>query len=144
MTDAELVAIRLGRAYGLQAQRFLDASAFLGAVAAAIKVVTADQIVEMVSEQGPLTGLNNPYGGLIARIRNIPADIAVRRRLASDEIERERFAAFGRAARRGETLAELVNRGDLDPEEAQTLVRAEYLDQELLDVALDAVRGRLA
>jgi hypothetical protein len=105
--------------------------------------MTPGEIVDAVLAEGRLIGLANPYGGLIARIRKLPENLALSRQFTDGEIERARWHAIGNAARRGETLAALVNSEDVFADEAEQVIASEYADEELRAIALDALRGRV-
>lgn len=141
MTDAEHVAVQLAEVFGLDAVKFVKARSFCDAVDAAVRVLTPEQIVAAVVEQGGMGGAANPYGVVIARLRRLPDDLALRRQLSEGCAERARWAAAGRAARRGETLGELVATNQLEPDEAESMLRGELADSELLAIALDGLRG---
>jgi hypothetical protein len=143
MTDAEYIAIELAGAYGLDPVRFMCASAFLSAVGRALEVMRPDQIVRGVLDQGGLAGLVNPYGGVFARIAKLAEEQAWRTRLTDDAAELARLEMVDRAAHRGETLADLVANEQLYGDEAEDTVAAEFADEEIRAIALDALRGRL-
>jgi hypothetical protein len=144
MTDAEYVAIEIAKHYGLDPVLFMHASAFLSAVGKALKMMTPDEIVAGMRAKGELTGLTNPYGGVIARIRRLSEEHALRERIAADQLEAARWNAVGNAANRGETLAGLVADEQLFPDEAEATLVAEFADEDLRDIALEAFRGRRA
>jgi hypothetical protein len=143
MTDAECIAIELADAYGLDPVRFMCASAFLSAVGKALEVMRPDEIVRGVLDQGGLAGLVNPYGGVFARIAKLAEEQAWRTRLTDDAAELARLEMVDRAAHRGETLADLVANEQLYGDEAEDTVAAEFADEEIRAIALDALRGRL-
>jgi hypothetical protein len=143
MTDAEFVAIELADAYGLDPVRFMGASAFLTAVGKALQVMTADEIIRGVLDQGGLAGLVKPYGGVFSRIAKLAEEQAWRTRLTDNAAERARLGLVDRAAHRGETLADLVANEQLYGDEAEETVAAEFADEEIRAIALDALRGRL-
>ena len=87
MTDAEFIAIELADAYGLDPVRFMRASAFLTGVGKALQVMTADDVVRGVLDQGGLAGLVNPYAGVFSRITKLAEEQAWRVRLTDDEAE---------------------------------------------------------
>lgn len=142
MTDAEYVAIEIAKHYGLKAVRFINAPKFKKVTEAALEVMTADEVLDSVFECGGLNGLFNAYAGVMARIEKLVAEHAFSRQLAEDAAERADWAAKGRAASRGETLAELVANGELYPDEAEAEIEGEFADEDLRDIALDALRGR--
>lgn len=142
MKDAEHIAVELADAYGLDPVRFMQASAFLSGVGKALRVMTVDEVVRGVLDQGGLAGLTNPYGGVFARIAKLAEEQAWRTRLTDDVAERARWAMVDRAVRRGETLADLVNNEQLFPDEAEAMLDAEFADEDLRDMAFVAFRGR--
>lgn len=142
MSDAEYIAIEISREYGLKAVLFIKARKFQAVTAAALEVMTAEEVVDGVFEGGGLNGLVNPYGGLISRIEKLVEAHALSRQLSEDAAERATWAARGRAATRGETLADFVNNEQLFTDEAEALLEAEFADEDLRDIAFDAFRGR--
>jgi hypothetical protein len=143
MTGAEFIAIELADAYGLDPVLFMRASAFLSGVGNALQVLTPDEVVRGVLDQGGLAGLVKPYGGVIARIAKLAEEQAWRTRLTDDTAELARLAMVDRAAHRGETLADLVANQQLYGDEAEDTVASEFADEEIRAIALDALRGRL-
>ena len=129
MTDAEFIAIELADAYGLDPVRFMRASAFLTGVGKALQVMTADDVVRGVLDQGGLAGLVNPYAGVFSRITKLAEEQAWRVRLTDDEAE-----AIWR-----EGVGFPGDYGD----EAEDTVASEFADEEIRAIALDALRGRL-
>ena len=113
-------------------RRGADAIASLGSVA---------QVVAEVGAYGELRGAANPYGVVVARLGWAVADHAERRQVAADHSEADRWAEVDRAARRGETLRELVARGALFDDEAAEQVAAEFTDADLRATALAALTG---
>lgn len=142
MTDAEYIAIELADAYGLDPVRFMSASAFLAGVGKALQVMTADEIIRGVLDQGGLTGLVKPYGGIIKRIEKLAEDQAWRTRLTDSAAEQARWAMVDRAVRRGEELADVVKKEQLFSDEAEAMLDAEFADEDLRDIAFVAFRGR--
>ena len=104
MTDAEFIAIAIARKYGLDPVMLIRASAFLGAVHDALQLMSPEELIAAVVAPGGLQGLDNVYGGVIARIRKLPENKALRDRISRDETEKEHWLQLGRAARRGQTL----------------------------------------
>ncbi|MGO9560961.1 MAG: hypothetical protein ACLPYW_17990 [Acidimicrobiales bacterium] len=142
MTDAQYIAIEIADAYGLDPVRFMRASAFLAAVAEALKAMSADEVVAQVRAEGPLTRLVKPYGGVIARIQRLPEDHVLRQRIVADKVEAARWKAVDKAARRGETLADLVATEQLYADEAEDMLTAEFADEDIRAIALEALRGQ--
>jgi hypothetical protein len=142
--DAEYIAIEISKEYGLKAVLFIKARKFQAVTAAALEVMTAEEVIDGVFEGGSLNGLVNPYGGIIRRIEKLADVYALSRQLSEDAAERATWAARGRAASRGETLAELVAREELYPDEAEAEIEGEFADEDLRDIAFDAFRGRQA
>ena len=143
MTDAESIAVELAKEYGLKAVRFISTPKFQTVTSAALELMTAAEVLDGVFEGGGLNGLFNPYGGIISRIEKLVAESAFSRQLSEDAAERADWAARGRAASRGETLAELVARGEIYPDEAEEAIDGEFAEAEFRAIALDALRGRL-
>lgn len=142
MTDAEFIAIEISKEYGLKAFLFIKASKFQAVTSAALEMMTADEIVDGVFEFGSLKGLTNPYGGVIRRIEKLGEAHVFSRQLSEDAAERATWVARGHAASSGETLAELVAREELYPDEAEATLEAEFADEDLRDIAFVAFRGR--
>jgi hypothetical protein len=140
--DAEHIAIEISKEYGLKAVLFIKARKFQAVTAAALEVMTAEEVIDGVFEGGGLNGLSNPYGGIISRIEKLVEAHAFSRQLSEDAAERATWAARGRAATRGETLAEYVTSYDLYRDEAEAMLEAEFADKDLRDIAFDAFRGR--
>ena len=116
-------------------RRGADAIASLGGVA---------QVVAEVGAYGELRGAANPYGVVVARLGWAVADHAERQQVADDRAEADRWAAVDRAARRGETLRALVERGVMFSDEAAEQVAAEFTDVDLRATALAALDGGAA
>jgi hypothetical protein len=107
-------------------------------------MMSADEIVAGVCAKGPLTGLDNAYGGVIARIRRLPEENALRQRIVGDKVEAARWRAVDNAARMGEGLADLVATGQLYPDEAEASIEGAIADEDLRAIAFDALRGMRA
>ena len=142
MTDAEYIAIEISKERGLKAVQFIKARKYQAVTAAALEVMTAEEVIDGVFEGGSLKGLNNPYAGIISRIEKLLDQFAFTRQLSEDAAERATWAARGHAARRGETLAEYVASDDLYHDEAEAMLEAEFADEDLRDIAFVAFRGR--
>ncbi|HXY42998.1 MAG TPA: hypothetical protein VEH29_02315 [Acidimicrobiales bacterium] len=142
MNDVEYIALALARRFDLDAVIFIDAVAFRRAVDAALAVMTADEVCAAVSLRG-LGGLDDPYAGLIARIKRLPERHVLRQKIAEREAERARWRALESATRLGLTLGELVKQDQLFRDEAEQRLTEEISDEEIRQVALDALHGRL-
>ncbi|MGO9196851.1 MAG: hypothetical protein ACLQK4_06955 [Acidimicrobiales bacterium] len=143
MTDAEFIAIAIARKYGLDPVMLIRASAFLGAVHDALQLMSPEELIAAVVAPGGLQGLDNVYGGVIARIRKLPENKALRDRISRDETEKEHWLQLGRAARRGQTLGELVAAGELFADEAERMLESEFGDPEVRAISLEGLRGQL-
>lgn len=142
MTRAERLAYALAaRLDGLDAAAMAAHPAFRKAVAAALAVADELAVVEQVAALGGLAGARNPHAVVVSRLRELPQLAEDRRRMADEQAEARRWAAVDRAARRGETLRALVQRGDLFADEAERLVASEFADGDLRGIAETALAG---
>ena len=142
MTAVERIAHRLGEYFAaLEVPAMARHSAFRQAVEGALAVLAEEAVVARVVAQGPLTGARNPHAVIVARLRQLPALEAGRRRLMDENEEARRWAAVDRAARRGETLRALVERGDLFADEAGAMLSREFEDDDLRGLAAAALAG---
>jgi hypothetical protein len=143
MTPAERVAAALGERFDvLDSAAMGEHPAFRCAVADALALVgDEDAVVAQVVRLGPLTGSHDPHRVVVSRLRRVPGLAATRRRIAEELAEERRWAAVDTAARRGETLRALVERGALFPDEAVDVLRRELVDPDLSAVALAALTG---
>lgn len=130
---------RLGAHFGLDSLRIGRPAAFEVAARAALAVTTPAVVVEIVADLGPLGGVRQPWGVVLHRLRRVPELVATRQRAQEDRTEAARWASLDRAARRGETLRALVERGVLFVDEAETMARREFPDPDQASVALAAV-----
>ena len=142
MNAAERVARALAREFpcvnpALLARR----PAFRSALADALAVMSETEVVERVTTLGALTGARDVCAVLIARLREIRALDEDRRRMADETAEAARWAGLDRAARRGEALRALVDRGDLYADEAADVLAREFSDDDLRSIA-DAALSR--
>lgn len=137
------VAAELARAFPeVQAVRLARAFAFRSAVYGALVFMTEPKLVAEVMAGGSLRGAVNPYGALIARVRLVPELARENARLADEQAQAKRWRQVDRAARRGETLRALVDRGDLWPDEAAEQLGADFTyDADLLAIARAALTG---
>lgn len=141
MTAAERIALALAERFdGLEVPAMAHHSAFRQAVDGALAVLDEETVVARVVAQGPLTGARNPHAVIVARLRQLPALEGDRHRLMDDHEEARRWAAVDRAARRGETLRALVERGELYPDEAAGMLAREF-DDDLRGMAAAALIG---
>ncbi|MGO9197457.1 MAG: hypothetical protein ACLQK4_10060 [Acidimicrobiales bacterium] len=141
MTDAEHIAIEIAKEYGLNPVRFMQAPAYRAAVAAALQLMSADDVLDGVFDGGGLGGLHSAYAGLIARIEKLPNEHAMRSRVSEDAAESAAWTARGHAANRGQTLADLVAAEQLYADEAEVMLTAEFADEEIRAIAFEAFRG---
>lgn len=142
MNAAERVARALAREFpcvnpALLARR----PAFRSALADALAVMSETEVVEHVTTLGALTGARNGYGVLIARLREIRALDEDRRRMVDEEGEAARWRRVDAAARRGESLRQLVDAGTIFADEAAHLVASEFPDEDLRGIARAALGG---
>ncbi len=117
---------------------------FVRAVAAALAVADEESVVEQVVALGGLAGARKPHAVIVARLRELPAIAADRRRMAEDEAEAARWAAVDRAVKRGETLRALVERGDIYADEARSMLAQDFADDGLRAIAAAALGGGAA
>ncbi len=142
MSAAERVAFAIAEKLGgLDAAAMARHPAFVRAVAAALKVLDEDDLVAQVVALGGLAGARNPHAVIVARLRELPAIAADRRRIAEDVAEVARWAAVDWAAKRGVTLRALVDRGDIFEDEARSMLASEFTDDGLRGIAAAALAG---
>ena len=142
MTRAERIAFALGERFPeLDAAAMSEHPAFLQAVAAALTIADERAIVEQVAALGGLAGARNVHAVIVGRLRELPQLAEDRRRLADEESEARRWVAVDRAAKRGETLRALVERGDIFADEAADVLAREFSDDDLRSIA-DAALSR--
>jgi hypothetical protein len=144
MTPVERVAVELARHFpGINAALIASRLPFRAAVDGALAVMGEDAIVAAIVDMGPLDGARRPYAALIARVRELPALEDAGVRLADETAEARRWGRVDAAAKRGETLRRLVDRGQLhDDEEAAEMLRREFAeDADLRGIAEAALAG---
>ena len=142
MTAAERVAHAFAQRFPeLDAVAMAAHLAFVKALAAALAVADEDAIVAQVVAQGGLAGARNAHAVVVSRLRELPRLAEDRRRIADELAESARWVAVDRAARRGENLRQLVERGDLFVDEAEDLVADEFDDADLRGIATAALTG---
>lgn len=140
MNPAERIAFALSEQLaGLDVAAMAAHPAFRHAVETALAVSGETEVVAQVVGLGPLTGALNPHAVVVSRLRKVPALVADRLRIADEHEEVRRWTAVDRAARRGETLRALVERGDLFADEATAMVGREFDDPDLAAIAIAAV-----
>jgi hypothetical protein len=127
----DVIAMRRVQAFRVAAD---EACRVLGGVGA---------VVAAVGAYGELAGCRNPHAVLVSRLRWIVEDAAERRRLADEADEAARWAQVDRAAKRGETLRALVDRGELFVDEAVGMIAHEVPDEELRCYAMAALEGQM-
>lgn len=141
MSPVEYLAVKLAEHFpGIDAAVLARRSSFREAVAAAFEVAPSEVVLAEVVKLGSLTGARNPYAVLIFRLRELPAALIDCTRLSDEVDEGRRWAAVDRAAHRGETLRELVDRGELFPDEAVSAVAREFDDADLRGIAAVALQ----
>jgi len=141
MTPAHLVLDQLAERFGLDRTRIGRPELFLRAIDEALRFGDVSFVVGEVEAFGGLAGVREPWGVLLRRLRDIPALADERGRITADDAEARRWAAVDRAAKRGETLRALVDRGDLYADEAADMVAREIPDDELRAIAVAALEG---
>ena len=102
---------------------------------------TSDAFVVRLVKRGPLRDAVNAYGVLVWRARQVVADVDKRARVAADAADRRRARQLAAAARFGERLADLIQRGEIDWDSAAGRVVAAYDDLDVVAVALAALKG---
>ena len=144
MTAALRIAVALGAAFPeLDVRAMAHRPPFIAAVGDALTALDgdADTVVAFVVNRGTLAGARNPHGVVVARLRELVAVERDRRAVVDEREEARRWAALDRAAQRGETLRALVDRGDLYPDEAASMLTSELADDDLRATALAALEG---
>lgn len=114
---------------------------FRAALAGALAVMPEEEIVPQILALGGMIGARSPYAVVIARLRELPAIAADRGRFADEDAEARRWAAVDRAAKRGESLRQLVQREALFLDEAARMISDELPDDDLRAIALAALSG---
>jgi hypothetical protein len=139
----ERVAVELALHFpGINAALIASRLPFRAAVDGALAVMGEDTIVAAVIDMGPLDGARRPYAALIARVRELPALEDARVRLADEGAEARRWRRIDTAAKRGETLRQLVDAGRLHDDEAAEMLRREFPnDVDLRGIAEAALAG---
>ncbi|MDA8314738.1 MAG: hypothetical protein M0010_06125 [Actinomycetota bacterium] len=142
MTAAERVAWALAsRLPGLNAAAMSEHVAFVRALHAALAIADEQSIVAQVVALGGLQAARNPGAVVVARLRQLPALAAKGKRIADEATEVARWRRVDAAARRGETLRELVAAGTIYPDEATRMLREELPDHGLRAIAEAALVG---
>lgn len=142
MTAVERVAFALAQRFPeLDAVAMAAHLAFVKALAAALTIADEASVVEQVVAMGSLFGARNAHAVVVARLRALPRLAEDRRRIVAALTESARWVAVDRAARRGENLRQLVERGDLFPDEAERMVASEFADDDLRGIATAALTG---
>jgi len=143
VTPAERIATALAERFDvLDAPAMVRVRAFrAGATAALAAAGSVEAVVREVASLGELSGARDPHRVIVARLRQVPALVADRTRLGDELAESRRWAALDMAARRGETLRALVDRGALFANEAADTLRRELADDDLRAVALAVLEG---
>jgi hypothetical protein len=128
----------------LDVAKAIRVPAFCDAVSSALRVVDGDvtALVDEVADYGELAGARSPYRVVVARLRWIVEDVPERVRHADERAEAVRWARVDRAAKRGETLRALVERGDIFCDEALGMIGQEFAgDDDLAGIARAALEG---
>ena len=144
MTATLRIAVALGAAFPeLDVRAMAHRPPFIAAVGDAVTALDgdADTVVAFVVNRGTLAGARNPHGVVVARLRELVAVERDRRAVVDEREEARRWAAVDRAARRGETLRALVERGDLFADEAGAMLSREFEDDDLRGIAAAALSG---
>jgi hypothetical protein len=142
-TTAGRVALELARRFpGLDPALLASRPAFRAALGDALDAVEDEAtLVAQVLEAGPLTGARSPYGVIVGRLRRLRTLAEQRAGLLDEQTEVLRWRRVDHAARRGETLRQLVEAGTVFPDEARERVAGEFADPDLRGIALAALDG---
>ncbi len=143
MTAVDDLAAVLGERFAaVDVPKFRRHPAFRRNAAAALASLGGvEAVVGEVSAYGGTAGAADIHRVLVARLGWAVEDVAERRQIADDRTEADRWASVGRAARRGETLRALVDRGDLFLDEAAASLAREFPDPDLRGLAEAALTG---
>jgi hypothetical protein len=143
VTRAERIAYALAEQLGagLDPAAMATRAPFRRALADALAILNEDAVVAAVVARGTLAGSRNPHAVCVSRLRELVAVENKRREVADERAEARRWAAVDRAARRGETLRALVERGSLFADEAAGMVAREFTDDDLRGIAVAALTG---
>lgn len=145
MSPVERAAVALAERFPgqLDALAMARRGAFRRAVTGALALFGGNErrVASEVAALGPLNGCTNPAGVIVSRLRELPELVADRDRISGELCEERRWAQVDRAARRGETLRALVDRGDLHLDEATHLISRELPDADLHAIALAALES---
>jgi hypothetical protein len=142
VTSVYRVAQGLAERFGeLDASMLAGRPAFRAALAQALQYLPESGVVDEVVALGHLAGARSPYGVVISRLRQLPELAAERVRLAEEIAEAQRWRLLDVAARRGETLRELVEAGDLFCDEAVGMLVGEFADEQLRATAVAALES---
>lgn len=141
MSEFNWLCWRLAEHFGIDAPPLVRAEALRSAVREALTLMSIDEVLARLIDDGPLTGARSPYAVLIGRARQLSEDVRLRTRMAEEAAESRRWAEINRAARRGETLRELVDQGVMFLDEVEELLATEFANEDIRAFALDALRG---
>jgi hypothetical protein len=141
VTEFERLCLKLAEHFDVYAPRLVRAEALRSAVRDALALMTINEILMRLIDDGPLTGARNPCAVLIARARQIGEDAQLQAHLAEEAAESDRWQAIDRAVQRSSTLRDLVDRGLMFLDEAETQLATEMADEDIRAFALDALRG---
>ncbi len=141
MSVADDVLAQLAERFGLDPTRIGRPAVFSRAIDEALRFGDASYVVGEVEAFGGLAGVREPWGVILRRLRNVSTLAAERERLADEADEAARWAQVDRAAKRGETLRALVDRGELFVDEGAGMLVREFPDGELRALAMAALEG---
>ena len=140
--DTAVVLTGIAKHFGLDVSRIGRPDLFEAAITTALAMMPAVSVVDEVVALGELRGVRQPWGVVLARLRQLPARWAARREVLDEAAEAARWRLVDRAAKRGETLRSLVKRGDLRLDEAAEQLGADFQgDSDLFDIAHAALTG---
>ena len=116
--DVEVVLDELAERFALDRERIGRPAVYAAAIESALAVMPAASVVDEVVAGGPMRGAREPWGVVLARLRQIPTAAAARTaREAGRTMSTEAMRAVAEERHRAR-LASLVAAGALSPEEA--------------------------
>lgn len=136
-----MLCLKLAESFDLDYPLLHRAKPLRSAVHDALGLMTIEEVLDRLLEQGPLTGGRKPYGVLIWRARQLAEDARLRARASEEAASSKRSKQIDRAVHRGQTANDLVRRDEQFADEAERELVREFADEELLAFALDAFRG---
>jgi hypothetical protein len=142
---AEHVLAQLAQRFGLDCSRIGRPDVFTGAIASALVLMPASVVVDEVAALGSRVRTDRDpsgWGVVLARLRRLPEVCQARAQVLDEQAEAKRWRSVDMAAKRGETLRALVERGDLTRPEALEQLGADFSDDaDLAAIAAAAVTG---